>query len=126
MRRVHGRQRACGVFMAASGAAQYAAVSFGDRHALVEGVAPAIGAAVLLGAGTKLRRLSRRVSGPDLPGWPLEGRLAGLLLLMIVMGAATGCVWVGVADAASILALGELIYFYWLSWQLDSRTGQRP
>jgi hypothetical protein len=117
-------QRACGVFMAASGAAQYAAVSFGDRHVLAEGVPPAIGAVVLLGVGTKLRRLSRRASGPDLPGWPLEGRLAGLLLLMIVLGAATGRIWDGVAAAASILALGELIY--WLYWQLDTRTGQRP
>jgi hypothetical protein len=123
-RRVLLGQRACGVFMAASGAAQYAAVSFGERHVLAEGVPPAIGAVVLLGVGAALRRLSRRVSGPDLPGWPLEGRLAGLLLLFIVLDAVVGRVWDGVAAAASILALGELIY--WLHWQLDGRSGRRP
>jgi hypothetical protein len=116
-------QRACGVFMAASGVAQYAAVSFSERD-VVASAMTAIAAMVLLGQGTALRRRSRQASGPDLPGGPLEAKLAGPLLLMIVSAAIGGRVWLGVAAAASILALGELLY--WLHWLISDQAGQHP
>jgi hypothetical protein len=85
---------------------------------------------LLLGAGAVLRRRSRRVNGPDLPGWPLEGKLAGPLLLIIVLTAVYGLVWDGVAIAASILALGELLYWVPLALDgftdADERSRQRP
>jgi hypothetical protein len=117
-------QRGCGAFIAASGAALYAAITFESRHALNDGAAMTIATIAFLGLGSFYRRLSSRVGGPDQSGWPLEARLAGPLLLLIAPAAVLGNVWRGMAVAASILAFVE--HVQWFHWQVADRSGRRP